>query len=89
MVEWSITVVLKTTVLRGTGGSNPSLSANKNGNRFGSLFFVFYEEGSRPYNPKHEVVPSAVTIAVAIAAIICTINLMVSFLLIVVLFLNG
>ena len=27
MVEWSITVVLKTTVLRGTGGSNPSLSA--------------------------------------------------------------
>ena len=28
MVEWSITVVLKTTVPRGTGGSNPSLSAN-------------------------------------------------------------
>ena len=28
MVEWSITVVLKTTVLRGTGGSNPSLSAS-------------------------------------------------------------
>ena len=25
MVEWSITVVLKTTVLRGTGGSNPKL----------------------------------------------------------------
>ena len=30
MVEWSITVVLKTTVPRGTGGSNPSLSAQKN-----------------------------------------------------------
>ena len=29
MVEWSITTVLKTVVLRGTGGSNPSLSANK------------------------------------------------------------
>ena len=28
MVEWSITPVLKTGVLRGTGGSNPSLSAN-------------------------------------------------------------
>ena len=28
MVEWSITVVLKTTVPRGTGGSNPSLSAS-------------------------------------------------------------
>ena len=27
MVEWSITVVLKTTVPRGTGGSNPSPSA--------------------------------------------------------------
>ena len=29
MVEWSITTVLKTVVLRGTGGSNPSLSAQK------------------------------------------------------------
>lgn len=29
MVEWSITAVLKTAVLRGTGGSNPSLSAIK------------------------------------------------------------
>ena len=29
MVEWSITAVLKTAVLRGTGGSNPSLSAQK------------------------------------------------------------
>ena len=27
MVEWSITPVLKTGVPRGTGGSNPSLSA--------------------------------------------------------------
>ena len=29
MVEWSITPVLKTGVLRGTGGSNPSLSAER------------------------------------------------------------
>ena len=29
MVEWSITTVLKTVVLRGTGGSNPSLSAHE------------------------------------------------------------
>ena len=29
MVEWSITAVLKTSVPRGTGGSNPSLSAEK------------------------------------------------------------
>jgi hypothetical protein len=30
------------------------------------------------YRPMHDVVPSAVTIAVAIDAIICTMNLMVS-----------
>ena len=29
MAEWSIASVLKTEVLKGTGGSNPSLSANK------------------------------------------------------------
>lgn len=29
MVEWSITTVLKTVVQRCTGGSNPSLSAEK------------------------------------------------------------
>ena len=29
MVEWSITTVLKTVVPRGTGGSNPSLSAKE------------------------------------------------------------
>ena len=39
MVEWSITVVLKTTVPRGTGGSNPSLSAAKMSSPFGLLFF--------------------------------------------------
>ncbi len=29
MAEWSIAAVLKTAVLRGTGGSNPSLSAKE------------------------------------------------------------
>ncbi len=29
MAEWSNAAVLKTVVLQGTGGSNPSLSANK------------------------------------------------------------
>ena len=38
MVEWSITVVLKTTVPRGTGGSNPSLSATKRAIRKGCSF---------------------------------------------------
>ena len=33
MVEWSITTVLKTVALRGAGGSNPSLSANKGVNQ--------------------------------------------------------
>ena len=34
MVEWSITTVLKTVVLRGTGGSNPSLSADTENEAF-------------------------------------------------------
>ena len=29
MAEWSIAAVLKTVVLQGTGGSNPSLSAKE------------------------------------------------------------
>ena len=33
MVEWSITAVLKTAVPKGTGGSNPSLSAMKGVNQ--------------------------------------------------------
>ena len=47
MVEWSITTVLKTVVLRGTGGSNPSLSANKRHQSFLMPFFVciFLGEG--------------------------------------------
>ena len=32
MAEWSNAAVLKTVVPRGTGGSNPSLSAEKNSN---------------------------------------------------------
>ena len=46
MVEWSITAVLKTAVPRGTGGSNPSLSAKK-GILLGFLFFAPFE-GSHP-----------------------------------------
>lgn len=33
MAEWSIAAVLKTVELRGSGGSNPSLSANKADNQ--------------------------------------------------------
>ena len=39
MVEWSITPVLKTGVLRGTGGSNPSLSA-KPADYFSGFLFL-------------------------------------------------
>ena len=43
MVEWSITAVLKTVELRGSGGSNPSLSANKGVNqRVGDLHPLLY-----------------------------------------------
>ena len=41
MVEWSITAVLKTAVPRGTGGSNPSLSARAFWNFFQKAFFIF------------------------------------------------
>ena len=40
MAEWSIAAVLKTVVLRGTGGSNPSLSARKEQMR-NHLLFLF------------------------------------------------
>ncbi len=33
MAEWSIAAVLKTVELRGSGGSNPSLSANRSENQ--------------------------------------------------------
>ena len=39
MVEWSITTVLKTAVPRGTGGSNPSLSAKSSMSNIVELFF--------------------------------------------------
>ena len=40
MAEWSIAAVLKTVVLRGTGGSNPSLSArNPVKLRFYGIFY--------------------------------------------------
>ena len=42
MVEWSITAVLKTAVPRGTGGSNPSLSANKGVNQQVMRFTPFF-----------------------------------------------
>ena len=38
VVEWSITAVLKTAVLRGTGGSNPSLSAEKRAAKVARFF---------------------------------------------------
>ena len=41
MVEWSITTVLKTVVLRGTGGSNPSLSATIRKKRNTQRAFLF------------------------------------------------
>ena len=51
MAEWSIAAVLKTVVLRGTGGSNPSLSAERNGKErqanLNVLFFISYCKEAR------------------------------------------
>ncbi len=41
MAEWSIAAVLKTVVLRGTGGSNPSLSARRKERETSSLLECF------------------------------------------------
>ena len=47
MVEWSITAVLKTAVLRGTGGSNPSLSAiNLDNQGFANIVHEYVHETS-------------------------------------------
>ena len=41
VVEWSITAVLKTVELKGSGGSNPSLSAEKRKlQKCNFLFFI-------------------------------------------------
>ena len=48
MVEWSITVVLKTTVPRGTGGSNPSLSAQDEQSERVALFVFRRDRASHP-----------------------------------------
>ena len=40
MAEWSIAPVLKTGVPRGTGGSNPSFSAQKKGIKTVPFFYV-------------------------------------------------
>ena len=45
MAEWSIAAVLKTVELRGSGGSNPSLSA-------GRLIIISYEIYARFYAHK-------------------------------------
>ena len=42
VAEWSIAAVLKTVVLRGTGGSNPSLSAIKGVNQVVARFTPFF-----------------------------------------------
>ena len=41
MAEWSIAAVLKTVDLRGSGGSNPSLSATRNESS-ACVAFLFY-----------------------------------------------
>ena len=53
MVEWSITVVLKTTVPRGTGGSNPSLSAKNPRNLLKISRFLFFMQKLLPLIVRH------------------------------------
>ena len=56
MAEWSIAAVLKTVELRGSGGSNPSLSAEKERVQITSDLHPFFFSGeyhsNQPYYPK-------------------------------------
>ena len=53
MAEWSIAAVLKTVVLRGTGGSNPSLSARGVNRMISPLFFVSNTINTKRKEPHH------------------------------------
>ena len=53
MAEWSIAAVLKTVVLRGTGGSNPSLSAKRCKSKDFHLFFIFTSIDTKRKEPHH------------------------------------
>ena len=53
MAEWSIAAVLKTVVLRGTGGSNPSLSAKKNC-KFVTYSSFLYKNPHLGYSPNRD-----------------------------------
>ena len=62
MAEWSIAAVLKTVELRGSGGSNPSLSATKkldNATVFYSVAFLFCGVASvcKPTRPTKQKTP--------------------------------
>ena len=47
VAEWSIAAVLKTVELRGSGGSNPSLSAVKGVNQVVTRFTPFFTPKNR------------------------------------------
>ena len=49
VVEWSITAVLKTVELRGSGGSNPSLSANNL--KLSAKRWAFFVQGRQELDP--------------------------------------
>ena len=42
MAEWSIAAVLKTVELRGSGGSNPSLSAKERSKKMSMIRHLFF-----------------------------------------------
>ncbi len=48
MAEWSNALVLKTSVQQCTGGSNPSLSANKKSWHYTGIFYFVIETGFEP-----------------------------------------
>ena len=56
MAEWSIAAVLKTVDLHGSGGSNPSLSAENENRGFLSLYFFVFAGKYPPHSCMKNVI---------------------------------
>ena len=56
MAEWSIAAVLKTVDLHGSGGSNPSLSAENENRGFLSLYFFVFAGKCHPHSCMKNVI---------------------------------
>ena len=80
MAEWSIAAVLKTVELRGSGGSNPSLSAEKQRVQITSDLHPFYISLWRRYHSNQILLPLKTLLSfIILIAIVVVIFLFILF----------